>query len=127
MRVSDGREDCQAKAKDGADLIEFLAYSGARIREVTGGGYAKVKRALLWSDVDLEKGTAFLPGTKTEAAPRTIPMSDRLRELLLCLKAEKNHSSAIRFFPFKARANAWRPPAKNWKCQYSVSAGLKMG
>jgi integrase len=89
IRLSDGRKDSQEKAKDGADLVEFLAYSGARIGEVTGGGDAKEKRPLLWSDVDFERGTAFLPGTKTEAAPRTIPMSDRLRELLLRLKVEK--------------------------------------
>jgi integrase len=90
IRLSDGRKDSQGKAKEGADLVEFLAYSGARIGEVTGGCYAKFKRPLLWSDINLERSTVFLPGTKTEAAARTFPMSDRLRELLLRLKAEKN-------------------------------------
>ncbi|HEX4120173.1 MAG TPA: tyrosine-type recombinase/integrase [Verrucomicrobiae bacterium] len=102
IRVSDGRTDSQDKAKDGADLVEFLAYSGARIGEVTGGCYAKTKRALLWNDVDFEKGTLFLPGTKTEAAPRTIPMSDRLRQLLLRLKAEKKPQIGDPIFPSKS-------------------------
>lgn len=102
IRLSDGRKDSQEKAKDGADLVEFLAYSGARIGEVTGGGDAKEKRPLLWSDVDFERGTAFLPGTKTEAAPRTIPMSDRLRELLLRLKAEKNPQPEDRIVAIKS-------------------------
>ena len=102
IRLSDGRKDSQEKAKDGADLVEFLAYSGARIGEVTGGGDAKEKRPLLWSDVDFERGTAFLPGTKTEAAPRTIPMSDRLRELLLRLRAEKNPQPDDRIVAIKS-------------------------
>ena len=102
IRLSDGRRDSQEKAKDGANLVEFLAYSGARIGEVTGGGDAKEKRPLLWSDVDFERGTAFLPATKTEAAPRTIPMSDRLRELLLRLKAEKNPQPDERIVTIKS-------------------------
>lgn len=43
---SDGREDSQRKAKNGADLVELLAYSGCRLSEAT---------ALHWSDVDLRK------------------------------------------------------------------------
>jgi integrase len=90
IRISDGKKDNQKKAKDGADLVEFLAYSGARIGEVTGTGDANEKRPLFWSDVHFDRGTIFLPGTKTEAAPRTIPMSEKLRELLMRLKSEKN-------------------------------------
>ncbi len=79
IRQADGHKDNQERTKDGADLVEFLAYSGARIGEVIGGGEASEKRPLLWNDVDFERGTIFLPGTKTEAAPRTIPMSEKLR------------------------------------------------
>jgi integrase len=90
IRLSDGKKDNQKKSKDGADLIEFLAYSGARIGEVVGGGDANEKRPLFWSDVHFERGTIFLPGTKTEAAPRTIPMSERLSKFLARLKTQKN-------------------------------------
>jgi integrase len=89
IRLSDGKLDNQKKSKDGADLVEFLAYSGARLGEIVGGGDANEKRPLFWSDVHFERGTVFLPGTKTEAAPRTIPMSERLREFLARLKAER--------------------------------------
>ena len=37
IRFSDGRNDSQEKAKDGADLVEFLAYSGARLGEAVAG------------------------------------------------------------------------------------------
>ena len=42
IRQSDGRADSQRKAKDGADLVEFLAYSGARVGEA---------RVAAWGDV----------------------------------------------------------------------------
>jgi integrase len=102
IRQSDGRKDSQEKAKDGADLVEFLAYSGARIGEVTGGTDANEKRPLLWADVQTERGTIFLPGTKTEAAPRTIPMSEKLRELLVRLRQEKNPQPNDRIIPTRS-------------------------
>ena len=37
IRQSDGRNDSQKRAKTGADLVELLAYSGARVAEITGG------------------------------------------------------------------------------------------
>ena len=89
IRQADGYKANQEKNKEGADLVEFLAYSGARIGEVIGGGDDKEKRPLLWSDVNFERGTIFLPGTKTEAAPRTIPMSKQLRAHLTRLHTEK--------------------------------------
>jgi integrase len=102
IRFSDGRKDSQEKAKDGADLVEFLAYSGARIGEVTGGKDANEKRPLVWSDVRFETATIFLPGTKTEAAPRTLPMSDKLRELLERLKLENSPQSTDRIFSIQS-------------------------
>ncbi len=88
IRQSDGHQGSQEKTKEGADLIEFLAFSGARIGEAVVVGEANEKRPLFWSDVNFERNTIFLPGTKTEAAPRTIPMTKNLREHLLRLKAE---------------------------------------
>jgi integrase len=102
IRLSDGRKDSQAKAKDGADLVEFLAYSGARIGEATGGADANEKRPLIWTDANLDRRTLFLPGTKTEAAPRTIPMSEKLHELLSRLKAEKNPLPNDRIVPINS-------------------------
>jgi integrase len=102
IRQSDGKKDNQEKSQDGANLVEFLAYSGARIGEVVGGGEASEKRPMLWGDVYFECGTIFLPGTKTEAAPRTIPMSERLREFLIRLKAQKRPQPKNRIVPIKS-------------------------
>jgi len=88
IRQADGHKGNQERTKDGADLVEFLAYSGARIGEIIGGGDSNEKRPLFWADVNFERNTIFLPGTKTEAAPRTIPMTKNLREHLLRLDAE---------------------------------------
>jgi site-specific recombinase XerD len=49
IRLSDDKKDNQKKSKDEAGLVEFLAYSGARIGEVVGGGDANEKRPLFWS------------------------------------------------------------------------------
>jgi site-specific recombinase XerD len=88
IRQADGHKGNQERTKAGADLVEFLAFSGARIGEVIGGGDANEKRPLFWADVNFERNTIFLPGTKTEAAPRTIPMTKNLREHLLRLNTE---------------------------------------
>jgi integrase len=68
IRQSDGRADSQAKAKDGADLVELLAYSGCRLEEA---------RNLKWSDVDFERDvftvTGGEHGTKNHEA-RTVPL-----------------------------------------------------
>ncbi|MGH7950401.1 MAG: tyrosine-type recombinase/integrase, partial [Limisphaerales bacterium] len=83
----------------GANLVEFLAYSGARIGEVIGKGDANQKRPLYWSDVNFERNTIFLPGTKTESAPRTIPMTKNLREHLLRIKTENKPKPTDRIIP----------------------------
>ena len=46
IRLSDGKEDNQRKSKEGADLVEFLAFSGARIGEGVGGASAWERRAI---------------------------------------------------------------------------------
>ncbi|MBU6400332.1 MAG: hypothetical protein KGS61_08440, partial [Verrucomicrobia bacterium] len=71
IRQSGGGKDEQSK--DGADLVELLAYSGARVAEITGG--RKKKNPLIWSNVNFESNMVFLPGTKTESSPRWVPMS----------------------------------------------------
>ncbi len=99
IRHADGHKGNQERNKDGANLVEFLAYSGARIGEVIGKGDANQKRPLYWSDVNFERNTIFLPGTKTESAPRTIPMTENLREHLLRMKAENKPEPTDRIIP----------------------------
>ena len=82
IRESDGREDSQRKAAEGADLVELLAYSGCRLNEGI---------SLTWSDVDFKKGsvtvTGGVKGTKNNEH-RTIPMTESLRGLLQRLHDE---------------------------------------
>ena len=79
MRLSDGRSDSQEKAKDGADLIEFLAYSGARLGEA---------HVATWKDTRFDTGEIWLHGKKSEASDRLIPMPQALRLFLERLKKE---------------------------------------
>jgi integrase len=88
IRQSGGQNDVQNLSKIGGNLVELLAYSGARVAEITGG--RKKKNPLIWSNVNFESNMVFLPGTKTESSPRWIPMSGELRGFLERLKAEKN-------------------------------------
>ncbi len=87
IRQSDGRADSQRKSKDGADLVEFLAFSGARIGEA---------RAAAWGDVKFENNMIWIHGTKSEQSDRLIPMTASLRDFLLKLKAEFNPEPTTR-------------------------------
>jgi len=79
IRFSDGRNDSQEKAKHGADLVEFLAYSGARLGEAV---------AARWQDVKFESNMIWIHGTKTESSDRLIPMTGALKQFLERLEAE---------------------------------------
>lgn len=83
IRFSDGREDSQEKAKDGADLVELLAYSGCRLGEACN---------LRWRDVAVARNSLTITGgermTKNYET-RTVPMTDALFGLLSRLKAEQ--------------------------------------
>jgi integrase len=83
IRRSDGRADSQRKSKAGADLIEFLAFSGARIGEA---------RVSAWDDVKFQSNMIWLHGTKSEDSNRQIPMPAALREFLLRLKGESSET-----------------------------------
>jgi integrase len=76
IRESDGREFSQGMAANGADLVEFLAYSGCRLNEGI---------SITWADVDFQKGTFTVTGgergTKNHEY-RTVPMAEALRGLL---------------------------------------------
>ncbi|MBU6402209.1 MAG: site-specific integrase [Verrucomicrobia bacterium] len=73
IRLSEGRKDSQTKSKTGADLVEFLAYSGARLGEA---------RQARWRDVDFGKHAITIQGTKSETSRRVIPMTNALRAFL---------------------------------------------
>lgn len=92
IRHSDGRSDSQQKAKPGADMVEFLAYSGCRINEA---------RHVYWRDIDFEKETLTVrggeEGTKN-GETRVVPMTSSLIELLKRMETEKgvaNEDDAI--------------------------------
>ena len=82
IRHSDGRADSQAKAKSGADMVEFLAYSGCRKREAC---------SILWRDVDFDRNQILISGgeqgTKNSRFRRT-PMIPQLKELLLRIRPD---------------------------------------
>jgi len=67
-------------AKHAADLVELLAYSGARINEA---------RHLLWSDVDFSRNHIRLRVTKN-GDPRTVAMMPELTALLLKMQKEQS-------------------------------------
>ena len=83
IRLSDGRAQSQLVAKDGADLVELLAYSGCRLDEA---------RKIKWDDVSFERGSITITGgellTKNHEA-RTIPMTAALADLLSRLQSEQ--------------------------------------
>jgi integrase len=81
IRQSDGRADSQRKSKDGADLVEFLAYSGARVGEA---------RAARWSDANFETNMIWIHGTKSQGSDRLIPMTTALQNFLQRLKNESS-------------------------------------
>lgn len=60
------------------DLVEFLAYSGARATEAVG---------VRWQDVDLERGRIYIAPGKTGQA-RHIPLLDSMRDLLTRIEAD---------------------------------------
>ena len=56
-----------------ADMVRFLAYSGARLREGT---------SVQWRHVDTIKGVMTIPGSKSESSYRQIPLFPALAKLL---------------------------------------------
>ncbi len=97
IRQSDGRLDSQAKSKAGADLVELLAYSGARI------GEARVSR---WSDVKFETNQIWIHGTKSETSDRLVPMTTALRSFLERLKAEEQPKAGDSIVPILSAKKA---------------------
>jgi integrase len=82
----------QRQGKAGADLVEFLAYSGCRLGEAT---------ALRWRNVDFNAGVIRIEGKKGESdreggtknsLDREVPIMSAARSLLERMRAERNPS-----------------------------------
>jgi integrase len=67
-------------ARDCADLVRLLAYSGARLREAT---------ALRWSHLDEARGRLAIPGTKSSSSYRWIPLFPALGALLAEMRTRR--------------------------------------
>jgi integrase len=65
-------------ARNCADLVRLLAYSGARLREAT---------ALRWCHLDEARGRLAIPGTKSTSSYRWIPIFPALGALLAEMRA----------------------------------------
>jgi len=72
-------------SKDCADMVRFLAFSGARLREAT---------ALCWGDVDLARNRLMIAGTKSESSERRIPIFSPMAALLTEMRARRGEEPA---------------------------------
>ena len=81
-----GQKTCYSRAA--ADMVEFIAYSGMRLREAT---------SVKWSHINLERNeiivTGGTKGTKNNRR-RTIPIIPPMRKLLLRVR---EHPSSVRY------------------------------
>jgi len=106
IRLSDGRADSQRKAAPGADLIELLAYSGARLGEAT---------ALRWRDINFAKVTVTITGGEDGTEnheQRTIPMTAALRGLLTRLHEQRQPALDDEVSPIKDAKTTLRKACK---------------
>ena len=65
-------------ARQSADMVSFLVYTGARIGEC---------RAAIWADIDKNRNMMRIHGTKTRASDRWIPLFPNLKTLLNSMRA----------------------------------------
>ncbi|WGL51597.1 site-specific integrase [Nocardioides sp. BP30] len=75
MAVADADERAGRDRMDIADLIAFMAGTGVRIGEA--------RLCLQWTDVDFERGTVHVRGTKTASADRVLTLPEWLSSRLL--------------------------------------------
>jgi integrase len=67
-------------ASQSADMVSFLAFSGARVGEC---------RAAIWADEDEARNLMRIHGTKTTASDRWIPLFPNLKALLDEMRARR--------------------------------------
>jgi integrase len=73
------------RSRDCADMVRFLAYSGARLREAT---------AIRWGDFDFARNRLTIVGTKTASSDRTIPLFPSLAALVAEMRARRGAEPA---------------------------------
>ncbi len=86
----------KSKAKDGADLVELLAYSGLRIDEA---------RNLKWADVSFSRGLVSVTGGERRTKNyevRSVPMTLALSGLLSRLHRERQPQPADYIVPIES-------------------------
>jgi integrase len=95
------------KRRATADLIAFLAGTGARIDEA---------RRVRWQDVNLELGRVYLRGTKSETSDRWLNFPDWLVEQLAARAADEGAEGYVFAAP------AQRDPERAWDQSNSAGA-----
>ena len=95
------------KRRATADLIAFLAGTGARIDEA---------RRVRWQDVNLEHGRVYLRGTKSETSDRWLNLPDWLVEQLAARAADGGAEGYLFAAP------AQRDPERVWDQSNSAGA-----
>jgi len=95
------------KRRATADLIAFLAGTGARIDEA---------RSVRWQDINLERGRVYLRGTKSETSDRWLNLPDWLVEQLAARAADGGAEGYVFAAP------AQRDPERVWDQSNSAGA-----
>jgi integrase len=95
------------KRRATADLIAFLAGTGARIDEA---------RRVRWQDVNLERGRVYLRGTKSETSDRWLNLPDWLGEQMEARAADYGAEGYVFAAP------AQRDPDRVWDQSNSAGA-----
>jgi integrase len=98
--------------KEAADLCRFLMMTGARIGEVP---------FTVWRDVDWDRQQLHLPGYKTDASDRFIPLFAPLQQLLKAI-IERRKSAARFAVDGKALLEPGDPILRLKECQKSIDA-----
>ena len=97
----------RSKRRATADLIAFLAGTGARIDEA---------RRVRWQDVNLDRGRVYLRGTKSETSDRWLNLPDWLVEQLAARAADCGAEGYVFAAP------AQRDPERVWDQSNSAGA-----
>lgn len=90
------------------DYYLFLLYSGCRRAEGV---------SIMWQDIDLSKNILHIRGTKTLGSDRYIPISSKLKQIIL-----DNKNASDRLFPYTTNqvTKAFQRLQKKYKLDYTL-------